>query len=452
MHFLWRHHKMDFLEDPATCEEEEDGESSNLSKGKKTEPIPLPSSSRAASSLPTQSAPSDYVRILSESFQAIGTASVPSSSFRWNPRRGNQVLQYRRPGRILEIALPMQEPGPYEVVIQVTHAGVSQYDLKVVSDAFPFVAKIVPGREVTGKIVDIGKNVTHATIGDTVVVDPEYTSVADGASNSLSIQERKALGMTHNGGWAQYLLVTGIQVHRIPQDLPGPWAAMIYEVACIVNAWKKIQPVSEADKILILCSGISGILWGLYLRLKNFDVEICECQMNNSLSMQQLDFTVVHRESLESGAGSSLVDYDIIVDTSGNYQLMDLAFQWLKPMGKFLLYGLPSGSSHSNKWCLRDILDKEATICGSISHSREGFAEAVHAARKLSKYSLESLGVNLYSISDYQTALSDLKSGRCTKVIFTVQDPSRRSFLSSPSSPLLSPFDPPKFQVPHLYL
>ncbi|EME32010.1 uncharacterized protein Gasu_07560 [Galdieria sulphuraria] len=448
--------EMEFLEedDPATCEDEqeEDVGSSSIQIGTKTEPIPLPSSSRVASSLPTQSAPSDYVRVLSESFQAMGTASVPSSSFRWNLRRGNQALQYRRPGRILEIALPIQEPGPYEVVIQVTHAGVSDYDLKVVSDAFPFVSKIVPGREVTGKIVDIGKNVTHAALGDTVVVDPEYTSVADGGSKSLSFQERKAIGMTHNGGWAQYLLVTGIQVHRIPNDLPGPWATMIYEVACIVSAWKKIQPVSEADRILILCNGIAGFLWGLYLRLKNFDVELCQCQTSYSLSIHQLDFTVVHRESLETGAGIALLDYDIIVDTTGNYELMDLAFQWLKPMGKFLLYGLPSGASHSNKWCLRDILDKEATICGSISHSRGGFAEAVHAARKLSKYSLESLGVNLYSISDYQNALSDLKSGRCTKVIFTVQDPSRRSFLSSPSSPILSPFDAPKFRVPHLYL
>ena len=93
---------------------------------------------------------------------------------------------------VLEVAdVPVPEPGPGQVVIQVKAAGVNPIDWKVYSGSFHKVddkhkdevveADSLPklGRECAGVITAIGAGVTDAAIGDEVIVYPANSAYAD---------------------------------------------------------------------------------------------------------------------------------------------------------------------------------------------------------------------------------------------------------------------------------
>jgi L-iditol 2-dehydrogenase len=121
------------------------------------------------------------------------------------------------------------------------------------------------GHEITGDIVEIGKNVRKYKIGDRVFVShhvPCYTC-------KFCLNNQQTLCRTlhstnfYPGGFAEYLRIPEINVDRgvfvLPKEISYAEGVFIEPLACVVRGLKTAKMKPE-QTILIIGSGISGLL------------------------------------------------------------------------------------------------------------------------------------------------------------------------------------------------
>ena len=66
--------------------------------------------------------------------------------------------------------LEVREPGPGEVLVAISAAGLCHSDLSVVDGTIPFPVPVVLGHEGAGVVEAVGVGVTHVSAGDHVAL------------------------------------------------------------------------------------------------------------------------------------------------------------------------------------------------------------------------------------------------------------------------------------------
>jgi len=112
--------------------------------------------------------------------------------------------------------------GDDDVVIQVTSCGICGTDLHIYRGEYFSEFPLIPGHEFHGKVAEIGKNVSQYKVGDRVTVDPNlYCGKCSRCRNEQSNQclNLQAVGVTRNGGFAEYVTVPERACYPIPDSL-----------------------------------------------------------------------------------------------------------------------------------------------------------------------------------------------------------------------------------------
>ena len=150
------------------------------------------------------------------------------------------------PGKIEIIELPDPTPSSTEVVVEVAAVGICGTDLHIFEGEFAPTFPIVPGHEMTGTIVAIGKDVTEVKIGDPVAIDP---SVHCGecfycrrARGNLC-ENWNALGVSMPGAAAQFLLSPKKNIHKLSKDIDLKSAALIEPLSCAVRGYDQLPRI-----------------------------------------------------------------------------------------------------------------------------------------------------------------------------------------------------------------
>lgn len=138
----------------------------------------------------------------------------------------------------LEITdLPVPDPGPGEVLVRVTAAGVNRADLLQRQGFYdpPRGATPVLGLECSGDVVALGEGVTQLTVGEHVVA------------------------LLSGGGYAEYVAVPVGQVALAPRGIDLVDAAGLMEVAATV--WSNVFMMAKLQpgETLLAHGGASGI-------------------------------------------------------------------------------------------------------------------------------------------------------------------------------------------------
>jgi L-iditol 2-dehydrogenase len=163
--------------------------------------------------------------------------------------------------RIEETPIPLI--GDNELLVKVRASGICGSD---VMEWYRIKkAPRILGHEITGDIVEIGKNVKKYKIGDRVFVShhvPCYTC-------KFCLNNQQTLCHTlhstnfYPGGFAEYLRVPEINVDRgvfvLPNEISYDEGAFIEPLACVVRGLKTAE-IKPGQTVLIIGSGISGLL------------------------------------------------------------------------------------------------------------------------------------------------------------------------------------------------
>ncbi|CAB3233640.1 unnamed protein product [Arctia plantaginis] len=315
-----------------------------------------------------------------------------------------------------------------EVIVRVDHTGVCGTDLHIIQGEFP-VRNDRPfplGHEFSGFIHAVGKNSTFK-LGQRVAIDPNSGCQLCDCCRSGKYQHcltaglNSYIGIFKDGGWAKYCKVLQHQVYALPDGITNKQACFAEPLSCVAHSFNRAGPLKVGEKILIIGAGIIGKLFASALYYQGHrNVTVSE-KIEKRLDIfrrMSTGFRLINPDILEQ----EKMLYDVIIDCTGVAKVMETSVDYMKQGGRYILFGCcpPSETASIN---LYQIFDKELTIIGVKTNSFS-FPTAIEWI-KVMVLSLffryleyHKLGVKTYWLSEYETALADLRTGRVAKIIF----------------------------------
>ncbi len=154
-------------------------------------------------------------------------------------------------------------PGPGEVLIRPILTAICGSDASFFGGhRIPPQYPIVLGHEVVGKVIEIGEGVTKVTLGQRVIVEPNYPCgdcifCKTGRGNICP--NKKSLGVTIPGCFAEQFIAPAEFSWVIPDSIPNEDAVCIEPLTVSLHAlWQ--SGVQLGDTIAVVGCGSTGLL------------------------------------------------------------------------------------------------------------------------------------------------------------------------------------------------
>ena len=318
------------------------------------------------------------------------------------------------PGEIAieEVADPT--PGDNDVVVQVAAVGICGTDLHIFEGEFAPKLPIVPGHEMSGTVVAIGRSVTEIKIGDAVAIDPSLHCgecfYCRRARGNLC-ENWNALGVTYPGAAAQFLLSPKKNIHKLPKNVDLKSAALIEPLSCAVRGFDQL-PRNPGSHYLIYGSGTMGLMMAEMAKVNGAaSVSIVDLNQDKLKTAKVLGFTNLAKSADEFDQPRG---FDVVIDCTGVTEAIKDGLKHVMPGGTFLQFGVANKDAKVEIepfW----VYNKEITIVGSMAvlHSFDRAVE-LFASGVLNTDVMIS---DRYSLENYADALTAFKSGKGRKTI-----------------------------------
>jgi len=219
------------------------------------------------------------------------------------------------PGEIAieEVADPT--PGDNDVVVQVAAVGICGTDLHIFEGEFAPKLPIVPGHEMSGTVVAVGKSVTEVKIGDAVAIDPSLHCgecfYCRRARGNLC-ENWNALGVTYPGAAAQFFLLSPKKnIHKLPKNVDLKSAALIEPLSCAVRGFDQL-PRNPGSHYLIYGSGTMGLMMAELAKVNGAaSVSIVDLNQDKLKTAKVLGFTNLAKSADEFDQPRG---FDVVID------------------------------------------------------------------------------------------------------------------------------------------
>jgi len=154
---------------------------------------------------------------------------------------------------------------PDEVLVEVAAVGICGSDLHVYDWGanYEFMRERLPvtlGHEFSGRVVNIGADVSSSKIGDLVAIIPSTSCMRCEhclAGYPQRCMQRSTVGLTRDGAFARYVRVPSISCIRLPENIDMALAALMEPLSVGDNA-AQIGAVSMGDTVVVLGPGTIG--------------------------------------------------------------------------------------------------------------------------------------------------------------------------------------------------
>ena len=151
--------------------------------------------------------------------------------------------------------LEVDEPccGEDQVKLEIAYCGICGTDLHVLHDTFRNYPPVILGHEFSGTVVEVGRKVTNATVGERVA-GLGATAVTCGqceycrSGYFIFCASRRGMGHGVNGAFTRYVVMRfPDQLYRIPENFSLDEAAMSEPFAAVVQAVTEIAKVRAGE-------------------------------------------------------------------------------------------------------------------------------------------------------------------------------------------------------------
>ncbi|MER5395673.1 Zn-dependent alcohol dehydrogenase [Streptomyces sp. NPDC002599] len=332
--------------------------------------------------------------------------------------------------------LEVRDPGPGEVRVAISAAGLCHSDLSVVDGTIPFPVPVVLGHEGAGVVESVGVGVTHVGPGDHVALSTlANCGTCAECDRGRPTMCRKAIGMPQrpfarsgepihqfaaNSAFAERTVVKAVQAVRIPKDIPLTSAALIgCGVLTGVGAVLNRARVDRGDTVLVIGTGGIGLNVLQGARLAGA-LRIVAVDSNPAKEDVARRFGATHfltsvdgvKDILPTGAQHAF-------ECVGRVELIRQAVDALDRHGQAILLGVPPATAEASFLVSSMYLDKSILGCryGSSRPQRDIalYAELYREGRLL----LDELVTATYPVEDFERAAEDAHAGKVARAVLT---------------------------------
>jgi propanol-preferring alcohol dehydrogenase len=174
-----------------------------------------------------------------------------------------KAMQVKKAGGDFEpVELPIPEPGTHQVRIKVQACGVCHSDMFVKEGIFPNIQyPRVPGHEVVGIIDKVGSAVKAWKEGQRVGVGWHgghcFVCEPCRRGDFINCQKAGVTGLTHDGGYAEYMVSPQDALAIVPEDLDSYEAAPL--LCAGITTYNALRNSGAKGGDLVAIHGIGGL-------------------------------------------------------------------------------------------------------------------------------------------------------------------------------------------------
>lgn len=249
---------------------------------------------------------------------------------------------------VLEIAeIPVPVCAADQVVVRTAFCGLCGTDLEILHGALPeghVRYPVVPGHEWTGVVEDVGSTVQNLRKGDRVSVEgylPCGHCSACQAGEVNRCQAHEQIGMTHNGGLAEFVVAPAESCHIVPDQIGLDEALMVEPASTVVRGIERAKPEKRIRVAIIGC-GTIGLVAARVIqlyepeRVLGIDLFVGQASLARQAGMDE--FTVEQNpEILAKMSGQQ--GWDLVINCAQGLKPMMLALDIVRSGGCVVFIG-----------------------------------------------------------------------------------------------------------------
>jgi L-iditol 2-dehydrogenase len=272
-------------------------------------------------------------------------------------------------------------------LVRVRSCGICGSDLDWFRGPFPPPA-VCPGHEIAGEVVECRAEARGIDAGDRVAVEPLVACDSCPACRVGDYQicrEVEFLGVSRDGGFAEYLAVPEARVYPLPAELDFATGGLAEPAAVSVHG-VRLGGVGSGDRVLVLGAGTIGLLCVMAARAAGAaEVAITARHAHQAEMAERIGATLVFAANAEGararGGIASDFSPDLVLETvGGGGESLNDAIRSVRPGGTVVLLGIFPSAPRCD---VLSLVAKELRLVGSLTYGCRDARAAVELALEL---------------------------------------------------------------------
>ncbi|MGW4844404.1 alcohol dehydrogenase catalytic domain-containing protein [Nocardia brasiliensis] len=312
--------------------------------------------------------------------------------------------------------IPVPEPGPGQVRVRVRACGVCGGENIARLGLFGVALPRVPGHEIAGDVDAVGAGVTAWQVGDRVGIGWHgsscFTCPQCRRGDFVNCAERTIVGLSYDGGYAEYTVAPQDALARIPAAFSHEEAAPL--MCAGVTSFNALRNSGARPGDTVVVHGVGGL--GHFAVQYAAKMGFRTIAVNRGRAKEDIARELGADEYIDSDAGSAgaaverLGGADVVFSTVGSSPAQADLMQGLRPNGHLLIVA----SDHQPIEVSPDLLVfGRRKVSGWYSgHAKDSEEAMEFAALKGVRPIIET-----YPLADAETAFQNMGKARYRNVL-----------------------------------
>jgi uncharacterized zinc-type alcohol dehydrogenase-like protein len=256
-------------------------------------------------------------------------------------------------------SIERRDPRPDDVVIDVLYCGICHSDVHQVRDEWGgSTYPMVPGHEIVGRVVDVGRDVTKLKRGDLAGVGCYVDSCLECSFCERHLEQlcEKGPALTYNGtemdratptygGYSRRIVVRDHFVLRVPDTLDPAAAAPLLCAGITTYSPLREWSVKAGDRVAIVGLGGLGHVAVKLANAMGAEVTVLSTSRAKEADARRLGAAAFEVTREEGTMAKLRGRFDLVLDTVSAPHDFNEYLRSLRPLGTMVLVGLPPRST-----------------------------------------------------------------------------------------------------------